>query len=145
MPSSRENVYLIEKDLNNILVHYFVKSLYYIQKTWPQKVASLAHNAKEKSPRFYPFWSRIFIHNTMAKPKRLEICYDIALWIFNIMLDIFFREIRPRGSHKIPRSGPVIFVAAPHANQVKKARTSPAVQLQRPTEMLHSLLILSLS
>ncbi|KAF9086482.1 hypothetical protein BGX27_003178 [Mortierella sp. AM989] len=33
------------------------------------------------------------------------------------MLDIFFREIRPRGTHKIPKKGPVIFVAAPHANQ----------------------------
>ncbi|KAI9302049.1 hypothetical protein BJ944DRAFT_167971 [Cunninghamella echinulata] len=33
------------------------------------------------------------------------------------MLDVFFREIRPRGSHKVPLTGPVIFVAAPHANQ----------------------------
>ncbi|KAI9270869.1 hypothetical protein BY458DRAFT_456174 [Sporodiniella umbellata] len=33
------------------------------------------------------------------------------------MLDIFFREVKPRGAHKIPREGPVIFVAAPHANQ----------------------------
>ncbi|KAI8381423.1 uncharacterized protein BYT42DRAFT_494763 [Radiomyces spectabilis] len=43
--------------------------------------------------------------------------YDVALWIFNIMLEIFFREVRPRGAHKIPKDGPVIFVAAPHANQ----------------------------
>lgn len=43
--------------------------------------------------------------------------YDLIAWIFNIMLDIFFREIRPRGSHRIPKEGPVIFVAAPHANQ----------------------------
>ncbi|KAI9313494.1 hypothetical protein BX666DRAFT_1864136 [Dichotomocladium elegans] len=33
------------------------------------------------------------------------------------MLEVFFREIRPRGAHKIPMTGPVIFVAAPHANQ----------------------------
>lgn len=45
--------------------------------------------------------------------------YDLALWIFNLMLDIFFREVRTRGSHKIPKDGPVIFVVAPHANQVK--------------------------
>jgi glycerol-3-phosphate O-acyltransferase/dihydroxyacetone phosphate acyltransferase len=44
--------------------------------------------------------------------------YDVALWIFNLMLDIFFREVRPRGAHKIPKEGPVIFVVAPHANQV---------------------------
>ncbi|KAM3578530.1 hypothetical protein VKS41_008916 [Umbelopsis sp. WA50703] len=43
--------------------------------------------------------------------------YDLALWIFNIMLDIFFKEIRPRGSHRIPQEGPVIFVVAPHVNQ----------------------------
>ncbi|CAG8817469.1 11513_t:CDS:10, partial [Gigaspora margarita] len=29
----------------------------------------------------------------------------------------FFREIKSRGSHKIPEEGPLIFVAAPHANQ----------------------------
>ncbi|SAM02322.1 hypothetical protein [Absidia glauca] len=33
------------------------------------------------------------------------------------MLDVFFREIRSRASHKVPLTGPVIFVAAPHANQ----------------------------
>lgn len=46
--------------------------------------------------------------------------YDVALWIFNLMLDIFFREVRPRGAHKIPKEGPVIFVVAPHANQVSR-------------------------
>ncbi|KAI8976536.1 hypothetical protein BDB01DRAFT_803293 [Pilobolus umbonatus] len=46
-----------------------------------------------------------------------DVLYDAVLWLFNIMLDIFFREIRPRGSHKIPLKGPIIFVAAPHANQ----------------------------
>lgn len=56
--------------------------------------------------------------------KWLDIGYDTALWIFNIMLEVFFREIRPRGAHKIPKSGPVIFVAAPHANQVKDKRES---------------------
>jgi 1-acyl-sn-glycerol-3-phosphate acyltransferase len=50
--------------------------------------------------------------------------YDIFSWIFNIMLDIFFREIRPRGAHRIPKEGPVIFVAAPHANQVSLSTLS---------------------
>lgn len=44
--------------------------------------------------------------------------YDLALWIFNLILEIFFREIRPRGAHRIPKEGPVIFVVAPHASQV---------------------------
>lgn len=44
--------------------------------------------------------------------------YDLLLWTFSILVDLFFREVHPRGSWKIPRRGPVIFVAAPHANQV---------------------------
>lgn len=51
--------------------------------------------------------------------QKADIFYDGALWLFNIMLDVFFREIRPRGSHKVPMEGPLIFVAAPHANQVR--------------------------
>lgn len=43
--------------------------------------------------------------------------YDLLLWIFSVMVDLFFREIHPRSSWKVPRKGPVIFVAAPHANQ----------------------------
>lgn len=44
--------------------------------------------------------------------------YDLFLWVISMCLDLFFREVHPRGSWKIPRRGPVIFVAAPHANQV---------------------------
>ncbi|KAK6610876.1 acyltransferase [Botrytis cinerea] len=36
---------------------------------------------------------------------------------FSILVDLFFREVHPRGAWKVPRRGPVIFVAAPHANQ----------------------------
>lgn len=43
--------------------------------------------------------------------------YDVFLWTFSILVDLFFREVHPRGSWKIPRRGPIIFVAAPHANQ----------------------------
>ncbi|RLV93816.1 Glycerol-3-phosphate O-acyltransferase 1 [Spathaspora sp. JA1] len=43
--------------------------------------------------------------------------YDFLLWALSIVFDCFFREIRPRGAFKIPREGPVIFVAAPHHNQ----------------------------
>jgi len=44
--------------------------------------------------------------------------YDCVLWLFDVVLDLFFREIHPRSSWRIPRTGPVLFVAAPHANQV---------------------------
>lgn len=43
--------------------------------------------------------------------------YDLLLWFWSVVFDCFFREIRPRGAFRLPKSGPVIFVAAPHANQ----------------------------
>lgn len=43
--------------------------------------------------------------------------YDVFVWIFSVIFDCFFREIGPRGAFRIPKKGPVIFVAAPHANQ----------------------------
>ncbi|KAF2720368.1 hypothetical protein K431DRAFT_285852 [Polychaeton citri CBS 116435] len=46
-----------------------------------------------------------------------NLVYDIVLWLFTVITDLFFREIHPRSSWKIPRRGPVIFVGAPHANQ----------------------------
>lgn len=52
-----------------------------------------------------------------AHQKLVPWIYDLGLWIFTICLDIFFREIYPRGAWKIPKHGPLIIVAAPHANQ----------------------------
>ncbi|TKA34191.1 hypothetical protein B0A50_00171 [Salinomyces thailandicus] len=52
-----------------------------------------------------------------GKQRWDAITYDIFLWIFTVVTDLFFREIHPRSSWRIPRKGPVIFVAAPHANQ----------------------------
>jgi glycerol-3-phosphate O-acyltransferase/dihydroxyacetone phosphate acyltransferase len=43
--------------------------------------------------------------------------YDFGAWIFSLCLDIFFREIYAPGSWRIPKRGPVIIIAAPHANQ----------------------------
>jgi glycerol-3-phosphate O-acyltransferase/dihydroxyacetone phosphate acyltransferase len=44
--------------------------------------------------------------------------YDSFLWTMSVLVDLFFREVHPRGAWKVPRHGPVLFVAAPHANQV---------------------------
>ncbi|KAK4502991.1 hypothetical protein PRZ48_006418 [Zasmidium cellare] len=52
-----------------------------------------------------------------AKNTTNNLVYDIFLWVFTIIVDLFFREIHPRSSWRIPKKGPVIFVAAPHANQ----------------------------
>ncbi len=46
--------------------------------------------------------------------------YDTFLWTMSILVDLFFREVHPRGSWKVPRQGPVLFVAAPHNNQVSE-------------------------
>ena len=58
----------------------------------------------------------------MARRKELapmvNWLYDLMLWNISILVDLFFREVHPRGSWKVPRRGPIIFVAAPHANQV---------------------------
>ncbi|TPX10175.1 uncharacterized protein E0L32_001372 [Thyridium curvatum] len=43
--------------------------------------------------------------------------YDTFLWTMSVLVELFFREVHPRGSWKVPRHGPVLFVAAPHANQ----------------------------
>ncbi|KAI1613050.1 glycerol-3-phosphate acyltransferase Sct1 [Exophiala viscosa] len=51
--------------------------------------------------------------NQLQKPW----LYDLVLWTMSVLIDLFFREVHPRGAWKIPRTGPVILVAAPHANQ----------------------------
>lgn len=43
--------------------------------------------------------------------------YDMVIWVFMVIFDMFFREILPRGSYRIPRTGAVILVGAPHSNQ----------------------------
>ncbi|KAI3645766.1 hypothetical protein MP228_008694 [Amoeboaphelidium protococcarum] len=46
-----------------------------------------------------------------------NLVYDFTVFLFTRIIGIFFREINSRGSHLIPKEGPVIFVIAPHANQ----------------------------
>lgn len=52
-----------------------------------------------------------------GKQRYNDLVYDIFLWIFTVVTDLFFREIHPRSTWRIPKKEPVIFVAAPHANQ----------------------------
>ncbi|KAK5174266.1 Glycerol-3-phosphate/dihydroxyacetone phosphate acyltransferase [Saxophila tyrrhenica] len=53
----------------------------------------------------------------MARTWKDNFVYDVFLWLWTIVIDLFFREIHPRTSYRIPKNDPVIFVAAPHANQ----------------------------
>ncbi|KAJ3864169.1 hypothetical protein EV359DRAFT_73195 [Lentinula novae-zelandiae] len=54
----------------------------------------------------------------MGDPKNSHIGYDVSMFFWKLIVNIFFREIRPRGAFNIPSDGPVIFVGAPHANQM---------------------------
>jgi glycerol-3-phosphate O-acyltransferase / dihydroxyacetone phosphate acyltransferase len=47
----------------------------------------------------------------------VSISYRLVVWFFLFIKKVFFRDVIVRGSHKIPRNCPVIFVAAPHCNQ----------------------------
>lgn len=47
--------------------------------------------------------------------------YDLFLYVMGNVADLFFREVVSRGSWKVPQSGPVLFVAGPHANQVSSS------------------------
>lgn len=50
-------------------------------------------------------------------PLYRRLIYDLVLAFLTRIFHGFFREIRTRGAFRIPATGPVIFVAAPHANQ----------------------------
>ncbi|KAF2860105.1 hypothetical protein K470DRAFT_271017 [Piedraia hortae CBS 480.64] len=55
---------------------------------------------------------------TLSSNRTVQaVVYDVCLWCLTIVVDLFFREIHPRSTWRIPRDKPVIFVAAPHANQ----------------------------
>lgn len=60
-----------------------------------------------------------YIPQLQYKPAtRLQLwVFDLVSWIFSVIFDCFFREIRPRGAFRLPKLGPVIFVAGPHASQ----------------------------
>jgi 1-acyl-sn-glycerol-3-phosphate acyltransferase len=59
------------------------------------------------------------VQSSQVQTTSSTLGYDLALLLFRGITKVFFREVRPRGSFNIPRDGPVIFVGAPHSNQVK--------------------------
>lgn len=67
--------------------------------------------------------------DSQATPKELYPMtawkYDTVLWTMSLLADLFFREVHPRGAWRVPRHGPVLFVAAPHANQVGNTSRDP--------------------
>lgn len=64
------------------------------------------------------------------------VAYEAALMFWRMITQIFFREIRPRGAFNIPRDGPVIFVGAPHHNQVRFSALSAVAHVDHPRSSL---------
>ena len=64
------------------------------------------------------FTHKYFVRRFCTIFNMPTVTYEPALMFWRMITQIFFREIRPRGAFNIPRDGPVIFVGAPHHNQV---------------------------
>lgn len=72
------------------------------------KQPGLSRSSTEEDADSYPY---------EEDPLYRKIIYDFILYLLTNIFDCFFREIRSRGGFKVPTQGPIIFVAAPHANQ----------------------------
>lgn len=59
------------------------------------------------------------VQSSQVQTTSSTLAYDLALLLFRGITKVFFREVRPRGSFNIPHDGPIIFVGAPHSNQVR--------------------------
>lgn len=46
-----------------------------------------------------------------------KVAYDSVIMFLRLIAVIFFREVQPRSRFRIPKTGPIIFVGAPHHNQ----------------------------
>ena len=75
--------------------------------------------------------TKALVPSSQGQAVSSTLSYDLALLLFRGITKVFFREVRPRGSFNIPHDGPVIFVGAPHSNQVKLVFTSEGVVLIR--------------
>ncbi|WAR56143.1 hypothetical protein PtB15_6B888 [Puccinia triticina] len=87
-----------------------------------RKILPLSHRLAQFVPRLIHRFSRFCVQRMaqMLHNRNLlasNVAYDLAILLLKWIINLFFREIRPRGSHKIPDKGPLIFVAAPHHNQ----------------------------
>lgn len=83
-----------------------------------------SHNDNEKDhllnkmEPLAPHMSHNVDYEYEAPPAWRKFTFDLIIWMLSVVFHCFFREIRTRGAFKIPSDGqPVIFVAAPHANQ----------------------------
>lgn len=59
------------------------------------------------------------INNNNKHPSECSssLAYKFIEFIASLILNIFFRQVGSRGSHRVPSKGAVLMVAAPHANQ----------------------------
>ena len=55
--------------------------------------------------------------NNSLPSRSFGVMYYVISRFFILVVSVFFREVKSRGSHYIPKEGPVIFSIAPHHNQ----------------------------
>ncbi|KAJ5676818.1 acyltransferase [Penicillium maclennaniae] len=71
----------------------------------------------------------------MAGRRMIPWLYDLVLWLFTWALDLFFREIYPRGAWRVPEKGPVLIVAAPSCQSIcRLSHLDASAQVPGPPE-----------
>jgi len=59
------------------------------------------------------------LERTMAEPRPMSFLGQLVAYFLRLILHIFFRDTSCSNIHKVPQNAAVIFVCAPHANQVR--------------------------
>ena len=91
------------------------EALSYVEADFRRMLSSLPIPLHDVMPRVVVrLASRMLLR---ARVLGTEVLYDVTLNMLRLIVVLFFREIQPRSSWRIPREGPIIFVGAPHHNQ----------------------------
>ncbi|KAJ1538677.1 hypothetical protein HK405_013566, partial [Cladochytrium tenue] len=87
----------------------------------PSPSASATHDSESSDPGDYDDDDSDGVMTPVpggqSPADKASLRYHAVVGLFKFSLDIFYREVRSRGLYKVPRTGPVIFVIAPHASQ----------------------------
>ncbi|RMZ88491.1 hypothetical protein DV736_g4280, partial [Chaetothyriales sp. CBS 134916] len=124
-----DTVYRQELRARDFMIDDLKKRLDHLQETQEQRMEKARHEIEDLWESRSPPRDLVVImpgESARKKPLRrkrkgnqnlIPWLYDLVVWVLSLLIDLFFREVHPRGAWKIPRKGPIIFVAAPHANQ----------------------------
>ena len=106
-PARRADTKLSEKS--------FKHTLSYVEEDFRRMLSILPIPLHQIVPKFVvKFAARMLFRARLLATDSL---FDFTIVFLRLIVVIFFREIQPRSSWRIPREGPIIFVVAPHHNQ----------------------------